>query len=328
MFMLDIYGPQVMSSEDRLANAVMGDLTASGTASESELAMLSTGFDAPDIALGSVIRVYVETQQHAQGFLDQIRVLSPEKRLLITCDQLSRKASEHIPPRQTSGEPFYTHPQRIAAMIHHTFNRLRAEGYYVDPAFQDAMIIGGLLHDAPEDTLRAGKYYEPDSQGVVSPLLVKHLLELSGNPYADKIGSTLYSLSHMKQREWMPSYSQYVEMGSHDFGFTIIKYADSHDNLVIEPKIAPEEPETPEEIERAYKIHEKQALYHAAHLILKKQGVRKAYNRPDRTWAARYFEIMNDIRQKDTGPMVVDLMQHMYGNDQPNTKAEPELLAA
>lgn len=320
-FILDLYGMSPESLE-ALLPALVCDAVESGLDTEEVLiARAEKLVDVEELVVPSVQNLVERTQQQAKDTLEQIGIerIPPKKRALYASARIAQAAYDG--KRRKTGEPYYEHPKRAAAMALHIFNKLKEEGYVIEPEFRDAVICTALLHDATEETIRSCKYYDPDRPKGFSPLLVREVFHQTDNPHGYIVANSLRLMTHYAKHDWAPDYETYVKLGSADFIFDLVKPLDMGDNL-LHPKPITEDMDS----RILEKIHDKRALYTELIGTLAINAAQHTDNADNKLWSPRYFAILRSIELDDMPDMIQDLNVHIYGsNEEPVYKTAGRL---
>lgn len=265
--------------------------------------------DLHEIIIPSVKHLVEGAQRQASHILEilDIERVGPNKRTLYAADQIAQ-ASYEGKTRKT-GEPYYQHPKRAAAMALFIFSQLEEEGYEVEPEFKDAVICATLLHDATEETIRSCKYYSPDRPKGFSPLLVREIFRQTGNRHGQTVANSLRLMTHYAKLEWAPDYETYVQLGSSDFIFDLVKTLDMGDNL-LHPKPITENMGR----DAKDKIDRKRTLYSKLIGTMAINAAQRSDSTNNRIWSPRYFEIFRTIGLEKVPAMVQELNMYIYGD--------------
>ena len=308
-FISELYGVDPTSSAELLPPLTYDALESGLKTRQTMLEQAENTAGMSELVVPGIKRLIHGAEQQARDILDQIGIekVPPEKRTLYACDRIANAA--HAGQRRKTGEPYYRHPKRAAAMVLHVFNRLEEMGYAVEPKFKDAVLCTALLHDAGEETIRSRKYHDPDRQKGFSPLLVREIFKQTNNPYGDIVANSLRLLTRHTKQTWTPDYEKYVMLGSVDFIFDLVKPADIHDNL-LHPKPITEDMD----IKAIEDILKKREQYQELIGRLAMITVQRSNNTGDRRWSHHYFEMLRDIQLDDIPDMIRDLNMYMYGS--------------
>jgi hypothetical protein len=306
-----LYGidPDVPGSSETLLPALIFDGVESGLDSEKVLiGRAERVVDVKKLIVPNVRSLLKNADQHADDILRGIGIKKiPRQRRTVYASARIAQAAYDGKVRKT-GERYYEHANRAAAMGLYILNQLETEGYKVRPKVKSAVVSSALLHDATEETIRSCKYYSPDRPRVYSPLLVRKIFQKTGNPYGREVANSLRLMTHHAKQDWAPDYEAYVRLGSTDFIFSLVKPLDMQDNL--------NNPKPTEGLDKAAKdkIRGKRALYKRLIGNIAVNAAQRTDDPDQRLWVPRYFQLLKSINPADVPDMVKDLNLYIYGD--------------
>ncbi|HTE57170.1 MAG TPA: hypothetical protein VK694_00340 [Verrucomicrobiae bacterium] len=302
-YLTDIYGRELCQDRLMLTGALAVDAFISVPISEEQLTDMFSGIEA-DIVADGLEGANSRTKTQIQEALAQSEGVPDEKKLMAVSDALAQKAYEGV--FRKTGSTHHSHAFAAAAMAHHVFGKLRTEGHEIDPVFEETVVSLLLLHDAGEETMRASKHFDPNRTDSYHSLLVKRIFERMGNDYASDAADAMRYMTHLKERPWMPSYMDYILIGTQSLLFCQVKPYDIQHNHEVEPK-----PVTTDE-EKAKRAH-KWEDYDAAKSFLELNAMLHAKNREDRDAIKRSYEHIARIRNApQVAKMVTRLQATIY----------------
>jgi len=195
------------------------------------------------LILEGVGRVIDYANDHAQKLIDRLPEGMPnaQKPLALGC-MLATEV--HGPQLRQSGRSYLNHPIEAAAIGLEVFRRLQAIGWQIDSEYIEQTLLGTLIHDVPEETVRSRDISDPNRPPSYRPLLIRQALRLLGVPYAERLSRTVRYLTRAEgglsdvARAWLPTYSEHREISQVDPGFCAVKLLDTSQNIG-EPKPTP-----------------------------------------------------------------------------------------
>lgn len=236
-FVLATYGKASIDRHEDLDSLLIGDLFRFLPKGESELVSLCDGFSIGGMAEQKIEKVKTETDMQIEWALGRAATVPDANPMLAAGSFLAKESVAG--ERRKTGRPYYTHVFRVAAMGFYIARTLEAKGLRDDPELTEAEILLRLHHDSPEETMPAGKHYNPLREGHFSPLLILRLMDKFDNPYARPVADALRYITHLKSKEmaWMRQYPDYVRERVMKNLFAIMaKQDDMFDNRNNEPK--------------------------------------------------------------------------------------------
>jgi hypothetical protein len=145
-----------------------------------------------------------------------------------------------------TGRPFWWHPHEVATILALAWRRRAAGGSDVDPGTSQFL---AYCHDAYEDALDPVAGYLSARAVVVSPRVVAAVLTRLAVPDPVGVARVLLLLTRTRATDGsrLP-YLDYLDrgIGAGEPHFTLVKAADIHHNLTIEPdRVDPADPRAP-----------------------------------------------------------------------------------
>lgn len=287
-FVLATYAEASIERNEDLDAMLIGDAFRFLPMSEEHLVDIAARYDISNLAESTLEAVNRETDEQINNSLQRVGHVAVDKQMLAAADVLAQDSVAGEPRR--SGRPYHSHLFRVAARGFYVAQTLQAEDLRDNPALTDAEIILRLHHDSPEETMPAGKHYNPHREGHYSPLLILRLLERFDNPYARPAADGLRYTTHLKGMPWMRDWKDYVHHRvMMSFMATMTKDDDIFDNRHGEPKPA----DTDAEIARRDIKH---ADYDELTPLLRRRALELAPTPADISWIRR----ANDLRAQMT----------------------------
>lgn len=156
---------------------------------------------------------------------------------LIALSSIAASIRSHARQYRKNGPRFYSHPAATASILEHACNDAENDGYIIDAAFRERLVVLGLLHDTIEHELEQdGTPIFMYENFTVSPLLIHELYKHNGQEVqGPKVSHSLMSLTKIKYSDSQKSVEANIAKVLSDPDANVTKSADTHHNSELDP---------------------------------------------------------------------------------------------